>query len=252
MTQILAGKVALVTGASSGIGHATALALAEAGAAVAVSARRAERLLDLVARIEAMGGQAIALPGDVAVEADAVKAVTDTVDRLGRLDVLVNSAGLIQAGGVEHADTAEWRRVMDVNLMGTLYTCKQAIGPMRAQGGGDIVNISSISARRAAVSKFAAYAPSKHALNVLSEGLRQEVGGYGIRVCVIEPGATSTEVAEGMSDPAFRDMMRSHVGKEEAVLPSEVAAAILFVLSQPARVNISELLIRPTADTAPM
>src|ERR1700741_234453 len=160
MAGALAGRVALITGASSGIGEAAAIALAEAGAAVAVSARRAERLQDLVRRIEAAGGKALALPGDVADEAIATRVVEETVARLGKLDILVNSAGVIQAGGVENADTAEWRRVIDINLMATLYTCKAAIGPMRAQGSGDIVNISSTAGRRVA-GVFGPYSTSK-------------------------------------------------------------------------------------------
>ncbi|CAN7347840.1 SDR family NAD(P)-dependent oxidoreductase [Phenylobacterium sp. LjRoot225] len=251
MAGALAGRVALVTGASSGIGEAAAAALAEAGAVVAVSARRAERLEDLVRRIEAAGGKAIALPGDVSDEAVATRVVEETVARLGKLDILVNSAGVIQAGGVENADTAEWRRVIDINLMATLYTCKAAIGPMRAQGGGDIVNISSTAGRRAA-GVFGPYSTSKFGLTALTEGMRQEVGGYGIRVCIVEPGATTTEVAEGMTNPKLKEAMRQHVGKEGAMKAEDVASAIVFVTSLPPRANISEILIRPTIDTAPM
>jgi NADP-dependent 3-hydroxy acid dehydrogenase YdfG len=251
MALALAGRVALVTGASSGIGAAGAIALATAGAAIAVSARRADRLAELVREIEAAGGQAFALPGDAADEAVATNAVEETVKRFGRLDILVNSAGIIQAGGVENADTSQWRRVIDVNLMATLYTCKTAIPHMRAQGGGDIINISSIAGRRAA-SKFLAYSASKFGLNSMTEGLRQEVGKYGIRVCVIEPGATATEVFEGVTDPKNREFMRNHVNKDGAMKSEDVAAAILFVASLPPRVNVSEMLIRPTIDTAGM
>jgi NADP-dependent 3-hydroxy acid dehydrogenase YdfG len=247
----LAGKVALVTGAASGIGEAAALALAAAGAEVAVCARRADRLAALAARVEAQGRRALVLPGDVTDEAVAERAVAETLSVLGQVDILVNSAGIIQAGGVENADTAEWRRVMDVNFFASLYCCKAAVPHMRARGSGDIINVSSISGRRSAA-LFAAYAPSKHALNAMSEGLRQEVGGSGVRVCVIEPGATATEVAEPMSDPKFREMMRAHVGKQGAVMPADVADAIVFVASLPPRANISELLIRPTIDVAPM
>jgi NADP-dependent 3-hydroxy acid dehydrogenase YdfG len=251
MAGPLAGRVALITGASSGIGEAAALALAEAGAAVAVCARRADRLETLAARIAAAGGKAVALAGDVADEATAARVVEETVERLGRLDILVNSAGVIQAGGVENADTAEWRRVIDINLMATLYTCKAAIPPMKAQGFGDIVNISSTAGRRAA-GIFGPYSTSKFGLTALTEGLRQEVGGYGIRVCIVEPGATTTEVAEGMSDPKLREAMRHHVGKDGAMKAEDVAAAVVFTCSLPPRANISEILIRPTIDTAPM
>ncbi len=247
----LKGRVALVTGASAGIGEGAALALAEAGASVAISARRAERLERLAKQIEERGGKALVLAGDVAQEAVAKKIVADTIAHFGRLDILVNSAGVIQAGGVENADTEEWRRVIDINLMATLYTCSAAIGPMRAQGGGDIINISSIAGRRAA-GIFGPYSTSKFGVTALTEGMRQEVGGYGIRVCIIEPGATATEVFDGMSNPALRDSIREHVNKPSAMQPADVAAAIVFVVSLPPRANVSELLIRPTSDTKGM
>lgn len=251
MAGSLSGRVALVTGASSGIGEATALALAAAGATVAVSARRASRLHDLVARIEATGGTALALPGDVAVETDAKHAVEDTFAGFGRLDILVNSAGVIQSGGVESLSTDEWRRVIDINLLGTLYTCKAAIGVMKPQGSGDIVNISSTAGRRAA-GIFGPYSTSKFGLTGFTEGLRQEVGGAGIRVSIVEPGATQTEVADGITDPTMRAAMTQHVAKDTAMQPSDIAEAIVFIVSLPARANVSQILIRPTSDTAAM
>jgi NADP-dependent 3-hydroxy acid dehydrogenase YdfG len=247
----LAGRVALVTGASSGIGAAAAEALAAAGVTVAVVARRADRLEALVNQIRDAGGQAIALPGDVIDEQVAQGVVAETLKRFGRLDILVNSAGIIDSGGVENADAARYRRVMDINLMASLYTCRAAIAPMRAQGGGDIINISSIAGRRAAV-LFNAYSASKFALEAMTEALRQEVGRQGIRVCVIEPGATTTEVDAGIADPAYRKSIREHVSKEGAMKPEDVAAAILLVVSLPPRANVSQLLIRPTIDTAPV
>jgi NADP-dependent 3-hydroxy acid dehydrogenase YdfG len=252
MGGALAGKTALVTGASSGIGAATALAIAEAGAAVALSARRADRLEALVARIAAAGGRAVAIPGDVTDEAAAKAAVAGTVQAFGRIDILVNSAGIIQAGNIETGDAEAWRRVMDVNFFGTLYPCQAAVPHMKAQGGGDIVNVTSTSGRRLSAIGFGAYAPSKHAVTSMSEALRQEVGLSGIRVCLIEPGAVQTEVAENISDPAVREAMRAHVGKDEAVRPEEVANTIVFVLAQPARTNICEVMIRPTIDVVPL
>jgi NADP-dependent 3-hydroxy acid dehydrogenase YdfG len=251
MAGSLSGRVALIVGASSGIGEAAAVALADVGASVAVSARRAERLEALVQKIEAAGGRTIALPGDVAEEAVAASVVERTARHFGRLDILVNSAGIVQAGGVENADTAEWRRVIDVNLLATLYTCKAAIPHLKAQGSGDIINISSTSGRRAA-GAFGPYSASKFGLTGMTEGMRQELGGYGIRVCIVEPGATTTEVAEGITDPSVRELMRAHVTKEGAMKPQDVAAAIVFVASLPSRANVSQLLIRPTIDTAPM
>ncbi|MDB5968699.1 MAG: short-chain dehydrogenase [Hydrocarboniphaga sp.] len=249
MSGILAGRVALVTGASSGIGEAAALALGAAGASVAVSARRADRLNDLVMRIQACGGKALALPGDVVIESVATAAVEKTIAHFGRIDILVNSAGIIQAGGVENADTAEYRRVIDINLLATVYTCKAALGPMKAQGNGDIINISSLAARKSGPI-FNAYAASKHALNSMTDAMRQEVGAHGIRVCILMPGATSTEVANNISDPKYREAIKSHVGKEGAMAPGDVADAIMLMVTMPRRTNISELSIRPTIDTS--
>src|SRR5262245_53170398 len=228
MTGTLAGRVALVTGASSGIGEGAALALAAAGATVAVAARRADRLEALVQRIQSAGGKALSLPGDVVDEAVAKGIVDQTIKHFGRLDILVNSAGIIQAGGVENAKLDEWRRVLDVNLLATLYTCTAAIGPMREQGGGDIINISSTAGRRAAA-PFGPYSTSKFGLTGMTEGLRQEVGKYGIRVCIVEPGATTTEVADSITDPNYRKAMQAHVSKEGAMKPEDVADAIVFV-----------------------
>ena len=143
----LANRVALVTGASSGIGAATAVALGAAGATVVAVARRADRLQSTVDTIEAGGGRAIPLPGDVSEENVATRVTAETLTRFGRLDILVNSAGVIQAGNVGNADTAQWRRVIEVNLLATLYTCHAALGPMRAQGSGNIVNIGSLACR---------------------------------------------------------------------------------------------------------
>jgi NADP-dependent 3-hydroxy acid dehydrogenase YdfG len=247
----LAGRVALITGASSGIGAAAAVALSAAGATVALVARRADRLNALVSQIEGRGGNALALPGDVSDEQVAQGVVTDTVSRFGRIDILVNSAGIVDSGGVENADTARYRRVLDINLMASLYTSRAVIGRMRAQGGGDIINISSIAGRRAAV-LFNAYSASKFALTAMTEALRQEVARYGIRVCIIEPGATTTEVSAGIVDPTYRKSIAEHVSKEGAMKPEDVAAAIVFVAALPPRANVSQLLIRPTSDTAPV
>lgn len=250
MAGPLTGRVALVTGASSGIGEAAALALAEAGAAVAITARRAERLHALAAKIEGDGGKALALPADVTDERAAHGVVADTIARLGRLDILVNSAGVIQAGGVEHADMAQWRRVIDINLLATLYTSHAAIPHMRAQGGGDIVNISSTAGRRSSAD-FLPYSVSKFGLTALNDGMRQEQGRNGIRVCIIEPGATTTEVAEGITDSAQRERIRQHVSKDGAMKPEDIAAGIIFAVSLPRRANVTQLMIRPTIDVAP-
>ena len=184
----LAGRVALVTGASSGIGEATALALATAGADVVVVARRIERLEQLVRQIQAAGRQAIAVSGDIALEQTATGAVDTAVRHFGRLDVLVNCAGAIQAADVEHADFDQWRAMIGVNLLGSLYTCHAAIAPMRAQGSGSIINIGSLAGRTSSPI-YNSYATSKFALNGMTDGLRREVGRYGIRdrVGIVDP-----------------------------------------------------------------
>jgi len=249
MAGPLASRVALVTGASSGIGEATAVALGAAGATVVVVARRATRLQRTVDSIEAAGGTALALAGDVSEEKVAMDVVAEAVKRFGRLDILVNSAGAIQAGNVEHADTAQWRRLIEVNLLATLYTCHAALAPMRAQGSGNIINIGSLSCRTT-TPVYNPYATSKFALNAMTDGLRQEVGPYGIRVCMIAPGPTRTEVAEGITDPAHREAIRAYINQDGALQPHDVAATVVFIVSLPPRVNISEVWIRATTDVS--
>lgn len=248
MAGILSGKVALVTGASSGIGEAAAISLAQAGANVAVAARRADRLEALVKRIEAYGVKALALPGDVIDEAFARSTVEQTIAQLGRLDILINSAGILQTGSIETADLTEWRRVMDVNVLATLYTCQAALPHMRARGSGDIINISSLAGRKVGP-HISSYAASKHACNAMTDSLRQEVGGFGIRVCTLMPGATTTEVANNVTDPNFRAAMQAHVSKDGAVAASDIGDSIVFICALPANVNVSEIAIRPTIDT---
>jgi NADP-dependent 3-hydroxy acid dehydrogenase YdfG len=248
MTLPLTGKVALVTGASSGIGAATALELAKAGATVALSARRADRLAGLVEQIEALGGKARALAGDMMVEAEAIKAVEDTVAAFGRIDILINSAGIMQAGGIEGANLAEFRRVYEINVFGTLYTCAAAVPHMIRQGEGDIVNITSLAGRKGGP-QTNAYSGSKHAANSMTDAMRQELGGKNIRVSILMPGATSTEVGDSISDPNWRQAIQAHVAKDGAVKPEEIGQTIVFMLSLPRNAHISEISVRPTIDT---
>jgi len=245
----LAGRVALVTGASSGIGAASAIALGAAGASVVAVARRAGRLNSTIEKIEAAGGQGIALPGDVSEESVASHVVAEAVKRFGRLDILVNSAGVIQAGNVQNADTAQWRSVIEVNLLASLYTCHAALGYMRAQGSGYIINIGSLACRTTSP-VYNPYSTSKFALNAMTDGLRQEAGPHGIRVCMIAPGPTRTEVAEGITDRDHRDAIRAYINQDGALQPEDVAATIVFMAGLPPRVNISEVWIRATADVA--
>jgi len=248
MSKPLSGKVALVTGASSGIGAATALELAKAGATFALSARRADRLAGLVGEIEALGGKALAVTGDMAVEAEAIKAVEDTVAQFGRIDILINSAGVMQAGGIEGADLAEFRRVYEINVFGTLYTCAAAVPHMLKQGAGDIVNITSLAGRKGGP-ETNAYSGSKHAANSMTDAMRQELGGKNIRVSILMPGATTTEVGDSISNPNWRKAIQAHVAKDGAVKPEEIGQTIVFMLSLPRNAHISEISVRPTIDT---
>ena len=248
MSGILTGKTARVTGASSGIGRAAAVALAVAGAQVALVARRADRLDDLAAEIKADGGQALARAADVTDEDDATRAVEDAVGHFGGLDLLVNAAGMTQVGTVENANLADWRYVFELNFWAGLYTARAAIPALKAKGGGDIVNVSSTAGRRPVGATFGPYAASKFALTAFNESLRAEVTLAGIRVCIIEPGATATEIHEHIKDEKVREFTRNHVEKDGAMQPEDVAAAIVFVVGLPRRVNVSQLMIRPTID----
>jgi NADP-dependent 3-hydroxy acid dehydrogenase YdfG len=250
MKESLAGKVALVSGASSGIGEAAALALAAEGARVAVSARRADRLAALVGRIEAAGAEALALPCDMTQESQAIKAVEETAAKFGRIDILINSAGVMQTGGIEDCDTHLYRQVFDINLFATLYACNAALPHMLKQQCGDIINISSLAGRKGKP-HTSAYSASKHALNSMTDLMRQEVGDRNVRVCILMPGATTTEVGDNITDPKWRHAIQDHVNKPGAVLPSDTADAMVFILSLPRRVNISEICVRPTIDTTP-
>jgi NADP-dependent 3-hydroxy acid dehydrogenase YdfG len=247
VTGILSGKTALVTGASSGIGRGAAVALAAAGAQVALVARRAGRLAEVAAQIEAAGGKALARVADVTDEADASGAVEDTVGHFGGLDILVNAAGMTQTGKVENGNLDDWRYVLELNFWASLYTSRAAIPALKA-GGGDIVNISSTAGRRAVGATFGPYAASKFALTAFNESLRAEVTLAGIRVSIIEPGATATEIHEHIKDDRVRESTRQHIEKDGAMQPEDVADAIVFVVSLPRRVNVSQMVIRPSVD----
>jgi clavulanate-9-aldehyde reducatase len=246
MAGALDGKVAAITGASSGIGEATALALAAEGCAVALGARREDRLEDLAKRIEADGGRAVAIRADVADEASARVFIEGAKDQLGRLDILVNNAGLMLLGPVEGANTEDWRRMVDVNLLGLLYCTHAAIPIMREAGGGHIVNLSSVAGRVARLGN-AVYALTKFGVGAFSESLRQEALNSNIRVTIVEPGFVETELQEHNEIPAVRDaieQMREQIGR--TLEADDIARAIVYAVSQPSHVSLNEVLIRPT------
>jgi NADP-dependent 3-hydroxy acid dehydrogenase YdfG len=242
----LDGKVAAVTGASSGIGEATALALAEAGAAVALGARREDRLQSLAERIEGGGGRALALRCDVADEDSARSFISEAHSSLGGLDILVNNAGVMLLGPVLGADTSQWRTMVEVNVLGLLY-CTHAVLPLMAEAGsGHIVNISSVAGRSANAGS-AVYNLTKFGVGAFSEALRQEVTAAGIRTTIIEPGFVDTELQDHNEIPAVRDAIeKMRESLPEVLQASDIAAGILYAVTQPQRVDVNEVLIRPT------
>jgi NADP-dependent 3-hydroxy acid dehydrogenase YdfG len=248
MTPTLEGTVALVTGASSGIGEATARRLAADGAAVALAARRKERLDVLAAEIGNVGGRALVVECDVTKEQQATQAVERTVSELGRLDTLVNNAGVMLLGPAVGAPLSEWQRMVELNILGVLY-CSHAAIPhlLRAAGEGprqvaDMVNISSV-AGRVARNGNGVYSLSKHGLGAFSESLRQEMAGRYVRVSLVEPGATATELA-GHNRPEILDSIRNQFGARMEA--GDIADAIAFIVSRPRHVAVNEILIRPT------
>lgn len=250
MGDTLQGTVALVTGASSGIGEATAVALAAAGASVAVAARRKDRLDALVARIEADGGRALALEVDVTDQQQAIGAVAATVGELGRLDTLINNAGVMLLGPIVDAPVEEWDRMVALNLQGLLYTAHAALphlltaaadGPRQV---ADLINVSSVAGRVARMGS-GVYNLTKHGVGAFSEALRQEVTQRHVRVGLIEPGATATELGSHVR-PEVWENQRAGLGDLERLESEDIADAIAYVVTRPRRVAINEVLIRPT------
>jgi NADP-dependent 3-hydroxy acid dehydrogenase YdfG len=246
----LDGKVAAVTGASSGIGEATAVALAAEGCAVALGARRKDRIEALAKRITADGGKAVAIETDVADEQSANAFVTGAHEHLGGLDILVNNAGVMLLGPVAGADTDEWRRMVEVNGLGLFYCTHAALPIMGAAGSGHVVNVSSVAGRTASMG-VGVYNFTKFGVTGFSEALRQECSHANVRVTTIEPGFTETELAGHNTNPLVLErveQMREQYG--EILEAADIADAIAWAVSRPNRVNVNEILIRPTGQTS--
>jgi NADP-dependent 3-hydroxy acid dehydrogenase YdfG len=253
MDKKLNGTVAVVTGASSGIGEATAKELASHGATVAVVARRRDRLDALVAAIESAGGVAFAVTADITIRAEAEEAIQAVVNRCGRLDILVNNAGLMLLGHVVDSDIEDWERMIAVNQNGLLYMTKAALPHLLAaakddrRGVADIVNISSIAGRQA-WANFAAYNMTKFGVNGFTEALRQEVTQKQVRVGVLEPGAVATELKSHNSDAVQQQLLASEAENIPVLLqPEDIAESIAFMVTRPARSSIAELWAMPTS-----
>ncbi|CAA9471407.1 MAG: Short-chain dehydrogenase/reductase SDR [uncultured Rubrobacteraceae bacterium] len=241
----LEGKVAVVTGASSGIGEATAEALAAEGATVVVAARREDRLADLTKRIEDNGGRVLAAACDVTDEAQAHGLIRRAEEEFGRVDILVNNAGVMLLSQVGKGLSDEWRRMFDTNVLGLLYATDAAIETMKRQGGGHLVNVSSVAGRKVTRDSSGVYAGSKHAVGAISEGLRQELLEDNIRVTIVEPGAVATELTDHITDEDAREGL-SGLLNLEILQAEDIANAIVYAVTQPERVSVNEILIRPT------
>ena len=248
MKPVLDRTVALVTGASSGIGAATAAALAGRGAAVALAARHRDRLDALAAGIRDQGGTVLVLESDVTDERQATDAVERTVAELGRLDALINNAGVMLLGPAVGAPLAEWQRMVDLNVLGLLYCAHAALPHLLSAAEdsprqvADMVNISSV-AGRVARNGSGVYNLTKHGVGAFSESLRQELAKRYVRVSLVEPGATATELA-GHNRPEVLDSLRSQFGQRMEA--EDIADAIIYIVTRPRHVAVNEMLIRPT------
>jgi NADP-dependent 3-hydroxy acid dehydrogenase YdfG len=241
MAQNLDGRVAVITGASSGIGEATARALAQAGAAVALLARREDRVQALADELGE--GRALAVRADVTDE-ESLRAAAERIAELGRVDILVNNAGQMLLSEFADGKVDEWRAMIDINLTGALVTTHVFLDQLR-DGGGDVVNISSVAGRKSRPTG-AVYSATKWGLGGWSEGLRQEVQGDGVRVIVVEPGAVRTELADHISDAEINEATRGMWDTVEAMVPEDIAEVIAFAVTRPPHVALNEILIRPT------
>ena len=253
VNEKLDGTVALVTGASSGIGEATAARLAAQGAAVAIAARRRDRLESLAEQIRATGGKALVIKADFADEPQARQAVEQTVADLGRLDILVNNAGVMLLGPVVGAPIDEWQRMVQINLLGLLYASHAALPHLlnaareEPRRVADVVNISSTAGRLARAGS-GVYNATKHGVVAFSEALRQEVTRSHVRISIVEPGAVATELPLH-NRPEIREQIEKRFGDTETLTAEDIAETIAFIVTRPRRVAINEVLVRPTEQT---
>jgi NADP-dependent 3-hydroxy acid dehydrogenase YdfG len=250
VTTPLEGTVALVTGASSGIGEATAEILAQHGAAVALVARRIDRLDDLAAKLKSDGASVLPIQADVANRDEAYEAVDRVAAEFGRLDTVINNAGVMLLGPIENAPVEEWERMVNVNLLGLLYCSKAALPHLlkaadgEPRGVADLVNVSSVAGRVPRLGS-GVYNATKHAVGAFSESLRQEVTGRHVRVSLVEPGAVATELVSH-NRPEIRDQMSQRFAGTQRMEATDIADVIDYIVSRPRHVAINEVLVRPT------
>ncbi|SDX86805.1 SDR family oxidoreductase [Roseicitreum antarcticum] len=245
MTDNITGKVIVITGASSGMGEAAARHLAAKGASIVLGARRAERLEALAADIIKAGGKAIAVVTDVTKPADQQRLVDTAVKTYGRIDVLINNAGVMPLSPLDRLRVDEWDQMIDVNLKGVLYGIAAALPYMKDQKSGHIINLSSVAGHKVFAGS-AVYSATKYGVRVISEGLRQEVKPYNIRTTIISPGAVKTELLDHITEKDLQKANQDYVG--QVGIPAATFARLVdFAISQPEDVDINEILFRPTA-----
>jgi NADP-dependent 3-hydroxy acid dehydrogenase YdfG len=243
MSNSIEGKIVVITGASSGLGEATARLLSAQGASVALGARRLDRIQTLANELKGRGGKAIAVATDV-TECDQVKGLVDAaVKAFGRIDVMINNAGLMPLSPFERLKIDDWDMMIDVNIKGVLYGIAAALPYMKQQRAGHVINVSSVAGHKVRPGN-AVYAATKHAVLALSEGLRMEVKPYNIRTTVISPGAVATELPSSVTEPDVAETVRKLY---ETAIPAEsFARAVAFAISQPEDVDVNEIVFRPT------
>lgn len=244
MSNNIEGKIVVITGASSGLGEATARHLSALGANLVLGARRIDRINALADKLGGNGGKAIAVETDVAQRGQVSRLVEAAVQTHGRIDVMINNAGLMPQSLLESLKVDDWDRMIDVNIKGVLYGIAASLPYMKAQKAGHIINVSSVAGHKVGPGS-SVYAATKHAVLALSEGLRQEVKPYNIRTTVISPGAVATELPNTVTDPAVAERVRKLY--EEIAIPADsFARAVAFAIGQPEDVDVNEILFRPT------
>jgi NADP-dependent 3-hydroxy acid dehydrogenase YdfG len=244
MSNNIEGKVVVITGASSGLGEATARLLCAQGATVVLGARRVERLQSLADELTGGGGKALAVATDVTDHEQVKRLVEAAVETYGRIDVMLNNAGLMPHSPLERLKIDDWDQMIDVNIKGVLYGIAAALPFMKEQKSGHIINVSSVAGHKIRPTGVV-YAATKHAVRVISEGLRMEVKPYNIRTTVISPGAVATELVDRITEPDIRESVRQMT--VEMALPAETfARMVAFAMSQPEDVDVNEILFRPT------
>lgn len=244
MSNNIEGKIVVITGASSGLGEATARLLSTKGAILVLGARRQDRLKALAETLASAGGKALTVTTDVTDPAQVKRLVDAAVRTFGRVDVMINNAGLMPQAPLELLKIDEWDQMINVNIKGVLYGIAAALPHMKEQKTGHFINVSSVAGHRVGPG-FAVYAATKHAVLALSEGLRQEVKPYNIRTTVISPGAVATELPNSVTDPAAAERIKKFYA-EVAVPADSFARAVAYAMGQPDDVDINEILFRPT------